>query len=72
MPYADRISQTVFEKFAVRKSQTVFGQFKAESPFMVSWLHYLILMRIENEAEHSFYEIAAAKSGCCVLICTQS
>jgi predicted nuclease of restriction endonuclease-like (RecB) superfamily len=34
----------------------------AESyPFMLSWSHYLILMRIKNEQERHFYEIEAAK-----------
>ena len=56
LTYADRIPQTVFEEFAVRKSQTVFGQFNDEPPFIVSWSHYFILMRIENEDETSFRE----------------
>jgi len=30
-------------------------------PFKVSWTHYLILMRIKNDKERSFYEIEAAK-----------
>jgi predicted nuclease of restriction endonuclease-like (RecB) superfamily len=29
--------------------------------FTLSWSHYLVLMRIENEAERSFYEIEATK-----------
>jgi len=29
-------------------------------PFKVSWTHYLILMRIQNEQERHFYEIEAA------------
>ncbi len=32
------------------------------SPFVLSWSHYLILMRIKSEDERSFYEIEAAKS----------
>lgn len=28
---------------------------------MVTWSHYLQLMRIENEDERSFYEIEAAR-----------
>ena len=30
-------------------------------PFKVSWSHYLILMRIKNEQERSFYEIETAR-----------
>ena len=49
--YADRISQTVFEEL------------DKEQPFLVSWSHYLQLMRIENADERKFYEIESAKSG---------
>lgn len=46
-----------------RISETVFSLFEKETPFIVSWSHYLQLMRIENEAERSFYEIETAKTG---------
>lgn len=46
-----------------RISETVFSLFEKEPPFIVSWSHYLQLMRIENEDERSFYEIESAKSG---------
>ena len=46
-----------------RISETVFSLFEKEPPFIVSWSHYLQLMRIENEAERSFYEIETAKCG---------
>lgn len=46
-----------------RISETVFSLFEKEPPFIVSWSHYLQLMRIENEAERSFYEIETAKTG---------
>ncbi len=49
--------------FAIEKSETVFSLFEKEPPFIVSWSHYLQLMRIENEDERSFYEIESAKSG---------
>lgn len=52
-----------FSLFAIEKSETVFSLFEKEPPFIVSWSHYLQLMRIENEAERSFYEIEAAKTG---------
>ena len=45
------------------KSETVFSLFEEKPPFIVSWSHYLQLMRIENEDEKSFYEIESAKSG---------
>ena len=41
----------------------MFSLFEKEPPFIVSWSHYLQLMRIENEDERSFYEIESAKSG---------
>ena len=61
--YKDRISQTVFDLFAIEKSETVFHFFEKDSPFVVSWSHYLQLMRIENESERRFYEIESAKEG---------
>lgn len=61
--YKDRISEKVFNLFAVEKSETVFSFFEDKPPFIVSWSHYLQLMRIENEDERSFYEIESAKSG---------
>ena len=63
LTYADRISQTLFEEFAVKKSQTVIEELNEEQPFIVSWSHYLQLMRIENVDERKFYEIESAKSG---------
>lgn len=59
--YKDRISETLFTEFALKKSQTVFTIFEQEEPFKVSWSHYLQLMRIDNEAERSFYEIESAR-----------
>ncbi len=53
----------MFSLFAIEKSETVFSFFEKEPPFIVSWSHYLQLMRIENEAERSFYEIETAKTG---------
>ena len=46
LTYADRISQTLFEEFAVKKSQTVIEELNEEQPFIVSWSHYLQLTRI--------------------------
>ena len=55
--YKDRISETLFTEFALKKSQTVFTIFEKDEPFKVSWSHYLQLMRIENAEERAFYEI---------------
>ena len=37
--------------------------FEKEPPFIVSWSHYSLLMRIENDSERRFYEIESAKEG---------
>lgn len=63
LTYKNRIDETVFHLFAVEKSETLFSLFEEKPPFIVSWSHYLQLMRIENEDERSFYEIESAKSG---------
>ena len=55
---ADSVGLT---EFAIKKSETVFTIFDEEHPFLVTWSHYLQLMRIENEDERSFYEIEAAR-----------
>ena len=61
LTFQNRISQTLFTEFAIEKSQTLFGKLKTP-PFVLSWSHYLILMRIQKEEERRFYEIEAAKS----------
>lgn len=61
--YQDRISETVFRKFAVEKSETVFRLFEETLPFTLPWSHYLLLMRIKDENERKFYEIEATRSG---------
>ncbi len=60
LTYQDRISETLFRKFAVEKSETVFSIFEKEMPFTLPWSHYLQLMRIKDENERKFYEIEAA------------
>ena len=57
--YQDRISETVFRKFAVEKSETLFRLFEKEMPFTLPWSYYLQLMRIKDENERKFYEIEA-------------
>ena len=63
LTYQDRISETVFRKFAVEKSETVFRLFEETLPFTLPWSHYLLLMRIKDENERKFYEIEATQSG---------
>jgi len=60
--YQNRISETVFRKFAIEKSETVFREFENVLPFSLPWSHYLLLMRIKNPAERRFYEIEAAEA----------
>ena len=62
LTYRDRIPQSLITKFAVEKSQTMFGKLK-ELPFILSWSHYLILLRISKPEERSFYETEAARNG---------
>lgn len=63
LTYQDRISEAVFRKFAVEKSETVFRLFEETLPFTLPWSHYLLLMRIKDENERKFYEIEATQSG---------
>ena len=63
LTYQDRISETVFRKFAVEKSEIVFCFFEETLPFTLPWSHYLLLMRIKDENERKFYEIEATQSG---------
>ena len=60
--YQNRISETVFRKFAIEKSETVFREFETVLPFSLPWSHYLLLMRIKNPDERRFYEIEAAEA----------
>ena len=61
LTYKDRISETVFNLFAVEKSETVLRFFEQASPFPLPWSHYLLLTRIKDENERSFYEIEASQ-----------
>jgi predicted nuclease of restriction endonuclease-like (RecB) superfamily len=49
-------SRKSISKPASKKSETL----SRKSGFKLSWSHYLLLLRIENEAERKFYEIEAA------------
>ena len=55
LTYSDRISEPVFRKFAIEKSEPLV-RILEKSPFQLSWTHYLILMRIQDDQERLFYE----------------
>ena len=62
LTYRDRISELVLKKFTEQKSESLISFFKTEIPFRLSWTHYLVLMRIKDENERSFYELEASKN----------
>ena len=45
----------------IQKSATMAQKSDATYPFSLSWSHYLVLMRIESDAERNFYEIECQK-----------
>lgn len=54
--YKNRISEQMVIGFTEQNSQPVVTNFSDDAPFHLSWTHYLILMRIQNEDERDFYE----------------
>ena len=54
--YKNRISAPMVTAFAEQNSQPLVTKFGNDVPFRLSWTHYLILMRIQNEDERDFYE----------------
>lgn len=54
--YKNRISAPLVTDFAEQNSQPLVTKFGNDVPFRLSWTHYLILMRIQNEDERDFYE----------------
>ena len=54
--YKSRISPPLVTDFAEQNSQPLVTKFGNDMPFRLSWTHYLILMRIQNEDERAFYE----------------
>lgn len=54
--YKDRISEPVVTDFSEQNSQPLVTKFESDLPFRLSWTHYLILMRIQNDDERNFYE----------------
>jgi predicted nuclease of restriction endonuclease-like (RecB) superfamily len=51
-------SETLSRKLEIEKSEPLVRKLSL-SPFKLSWVHYLLLMRIENPIERKFYEIEA-------------
>lgn len=62
LTYKDRISETVFRKFAIERSAAAIQSLGDSTPFALPWSHYVLLMRIKNPEERSFYEIEAVSS----------
>ena len=54
--YKNRISAPMVTDFSEPNSQPLVTKFGNDVPFRLSWTHYLILMRIQNEDERVFYE----------------
>ena len=52
-----------FLTYRNRISESLISFFKDDKPFSLSWTHYLVLMRIKDEKERSFYETEAARNG---------
>jgi predicted nuclease of restriction endonuclease-like (RecB) superfamily len=59
--YRNRISQPPTGKFGItKKSQPVAG--KLSIPLQLSWSHYVLLLRIDDENERNFYEIESTQN----------
>ena len=54
-----KIRQPVVSEFGFPANKTLFTQFNSQ----ISWKHYILLMRIDNPDERSFYEIEIAGNG---------
>jgi len=63
--FKNRISETEKSASLMRKSdkeKSASPMRKIESPFNLSWTHYLQLIKIENEEERNFYEVEAVNN----------
>jgi predicted nuclease of restriction endonuclease-like (RecB) superfamily len=63
--FRDRIAETEKSASLMRKSdeeKSASPMRETESPFNLSWTHYLQLIKIENEEERKFYEIEAVNN----------
>lgn len=63
-----KISETVSRKSVTskktsQKSETVSRKLQQQASFKLSWSHYVLLLRIENNNERSFYEKEAISEG---------
>ncbi|MCX6148123.1 MAG: PDDEXK nuclease domain-containing protein [Candidatus Kapabacteria bacterium] len=61
--FKDRIYETPSSKFITSKksiSETPSSILKGKVPFQLSWSHYVLLLRIEDNNERNFYEIESA------------
>ena len=55
---SNKSEPVVRKSLSIQKSEPVVRKLSL-SPFKLSWVHYLLLMRIENNIERKFYEIEA-------------
>lgn len=64
LTYSSRISATVSRKSSAKqskhKSATVSR--KSQQTFFLSWSHYILLLKIDNENERNFYEIESKQN----------
>ncbi len=65
LAYKNRIAKTEKSASVMRKTdeeKTASLMQKFEPPFNLSWTHYLLLLKIDNEEERNFYEIEAVNN----------
>ena len=65
LAYKNRIAKTEKSASVMRKTdeeKTASLMQKFEPPFNLSWTHYLLLLKIDNEEERKFYEIEAVNN----------
>ena len=55
--------KSVASKKNIKKSETLSRKLKPLNTFKLSWSHYVLLLRIENSNERSFYEKEAISEG---------
>lgn len=53
-------TRTIWQSSIAKFKKPVLPTSNGEIPFRLSWTHYLLLIRIDNEEERRFYEIEAA------------
>lgn len=64
LSYENRISATPSRKLSGKSkpSKSATALRKTEIPFALAWSHYVLLLKIENSNERSFYEIEAKQN----------